>query len=234
MSDPVLVKKTDKLQGSTSMNTDFARQQMIRQQVRAWDVFDGSVLDTLTNIPRENFVPEGYEALAFADTGIPLGNGEFMMTPTVEGRLLQALELTSNDKVLEIGTGSGYLTACLARLAGTVTSIDVRANFLDAARVRLADNETDNIELLEMDGTAELPKGSFDAIAVTGSIQTQDQRYIDALAPGGRLFVVVGDAPVMEAKLIVRTDGDELRSESLFETTLGPLKNAALPPQFRF
>ena len=216
------------------MNTDFARQQMIRQQVRAWDVFDEDVLDVLASVARENFVPEGYEALAFADTEIPIGNDELMMTPTVEGRLLQALKLTGDDNVLEIGTGSGFVTACLAKLAGKVTSIDIYPDFIESARAKLAECDIDNVELLEMDGTAELPEGQFDAIAVTGSIQKFDPRFVEALAPGGRLFVVVGDAPVMEASLVVRTGDNDWQSEAIFETELEPLTNGALPPQFSF
>ncbi len=215
------------------MNTDFARQQMIKQQVRAWDVFDESVLNVLAEVPREDFVADGFESLAFADTEIPIGNGESMMTPTVEGRVLQALQVGADDNVLEIGTGSGFLTACLASLARNVTSIDIYPDFIETARARLGRCNITNVELLEMDGTAELPEGPFDAIAVTGSLQTFDSRLVDALAPGGRLFVVVGDPPVMEARRVTKTD-DGWDSEALFETELAPLTNGALPPQFSF
>ncbi len=216
------------------MNIDFARQQMIDQQVRAWTVLDSAVLDVLSAVPREEFVPGPYESMAFADMEIPLGHGEFMMTPTVEGRVLQALDLIGNEQVLEIGTGSGFLTACLAKLSGTVTSVDIHEDFVRGAARKLANAGIDNIVLRTMDATRELPGERYDAIAVTGSIESFDPRFVDALRPGGRLFVVVGSPPVMEARL-VRRDGDNgWRSETLFETSLGPLVHGTLPPQFVF
>ena len=216
------------------MNIDFARQQMIRQQVRAWDVLDEDVLDVLADLRREMFVPEGYEHLAFADTEIPLGNGQSMMTPTVEGRVLQALGLAGQENVLEIGTGSGFLTACLARLSNRVTSIDIHDDFLEPASRCLEEAEIGNVELLNLDGTKELPDGTYDAIAVTGSLQKLDERFVDALNPGGRLFAVVGDFPAMSAVCITRVDDDDWYSETLFETALSPLVHGALPRQFSF
>tara|TARA_R110002096_G_scaffold114712_2_gene248698 strand:- start:5947 stop:6597 length:651 start_codon:yes stop_codon:yes gene_type:complete len=216
------------------MNTDFARRQMINQQVRAWDVLDQNVLEGMSDVPRERFVPDGYEALAFADTEIPLGHGQCMMTPTIEGRVLQALGLAGGEEVLEIGTGSGYLTACLATLALHVTSIDIFDDFLTSAAVALEDCEIDNVELKRLDATQSLPDGTFDAIAVTGSIQTLDMRLVDALNPGGRLFVVTGDAPAMTAQRILKTDENEWQAEHIFETELLPLVNGALPRQFAF
>ena len=216
------------------MNKDFARQQMIEQQVRAWDVFDVNVLDALKEVPRELFVPEGFAALAFADSEIPIGHGQMMMTPTIEGRALQALALASGENVLEIGTGSGFLTAVLAKLSAHVTSIDIYDDFLDAARRRLEDCEIDNVDLIKMDGVKELPGGTFDAIVVTGSIQTFDSRFAEALNPGGRLFVVVGDAPAMSATRVTRFDAETWQSDTLFETDLAPLINGASPRQFSF
>jgi len=216
------------------MNKDFARQQMIDQQVRAWDVLDGLVLAGLKKVQRELFVPEGFEALAFADTEIPIGHGESMMTPTIEGRVLQALGLVGSERVLEIGTGSGFLTACLATLSTHVTSIDIYDDFIESARQRLASCEFNNADIVKMDGTVELPDGTFDAIAVTGSIQSFDSRLVDALNPGGKLFVVVGDAPAMAAMRVTRTGDGEWQSDTLFETDLPPLVNGALPPQFSF
>ena len=216
------------------MNTDFARQQMIEQQVRAWDVLDTNVLDGLKEVRRELFVPAGFEALAFADAEIPIGHGEFMMTPTIEGRFLQALALAGGESVLEIGTGSGFLTACLAKLSTHVTSIDIHDDFLDSARQRLDDCEVENVHLQKMNAMQELPEGTFDAIAVTGSIQTLDPRFVNALAPGGRLFVVVGDSPSMAATRVTRIDEDNLQSDTVFETDLVPLTNGSLPPQFSF
>ena len=207
---------------------------MIDQQVRAWTVLDPAVLDVLSAVPREGFVPEAYESMAFADTEIPLGHGEFMMTPTVEGRVLQALELRGNDHVLEIGTGSGFLTACLATLAGTVTSIDIHDDFIRDAGRKLAGAGIDNVELRTMDATRELPGDRYDAIAVTGSMEMFDPQFVDALRPGGRLFVVVGSPPVMDARLVRRTGDSDWKSESLFETRLGPLVHGTLPPRFVF
>ena len=216
------------------MNTDYARLQMVNQQVRGWNVYDEDVLDMLRSLPREDFVPAAYASLAFADIAIPLGHDEFMMTPTIEGRLLQALGLQGDESILEIGTGSGFMAACLARLGAHVTSIDIHGDFIDAARNKLEHAGIENVELLQMDATQELPDGQFDAIAVTGSIQTFDPRFVDALNPHGRLFVVVGDSPAMEAKLIERAANHDWQSISLFETDLKPLVHGALPPQVSF
>ena len=216
------------------MNTDFARQQMVSQQIRAWDVLDASVLQVISTVPREHFVPAGYKTLAFADTEIPIGHGQSMMTPPVEGRLLQALELGHNDNILEIGTGTGFLTACLASLAASVTSVDIHDDFLGMAARHLEESGIENVDFVTMDATQELPKKHYDAIAVTGSIQTFDPRYVEALRPGGRLFIVVGDAPAMDARLVRRTGDSDWRSETLFETNLTPLLHGALPPQFSF
>lgn len=216
------------------MNTEFARAKMIEQQVRAWDVLDKTVLEILASTPREDFVPAAFKPLAFADAEVPIGHGELMMTPTVEGRVLQALEIEPGDRVLEVGTGSGYLTACLAKLADSVTSIELHADLLSAASERLNAAGVDNVELLEMDAMRELPDGRFDAIAVTGSIQRFDPRFVEALLPGGRLFVVVGDAPVMDARRVRFESDNDWFSESLFETVLKPLVHGAEPPRFAF
>ena len=216
------------------MNIDYARLQMVNQQVRGWNVYDEDVLEMLKALPREDFVPEAYVALAFADMAIPIGHGESMMTPTIEGRLLQALGLDGSERVLEIGTGSGFMTACLARLSAQVTSIDIYPDFIERAADKLGDAGIDNVELLHMDAMQELPEGRFDAIAVTGSIQTFDPRFVEALDDHGRLFVVVGDAPAMEAKLIERTSEHDWHTVSLFETDLKPLVHGARPAEFSF
>ena len=216
------------------MNIDYARRQMVRQQVRGWNVYDEDVLSVLQETPREKFVPPEYAALAFADMEIPIGHGHHMMTPTIEGRVLQALGIQSDERVLEIGTGSGFLTACLARLGASVTSVEIHDDFLPGAAAALDDCEIENVELLHMNAMQELPGGHFDAIAITGSIQAFDPRFVDALKPQGRLFVVVGDAPAMKAKLILRTDQNDWETVSLFETTLEPLISGALPSQFLF
>ena len=216
------------------MDTDFARLQMVAQQVRAWNVLHPDVLQVLKTVPREQFVPAGYEVLAFADTEIPIGHEQAMMTPTLEGRVLQALKPTPEDSVLEIGTGTGFLAACLARLADTVFSIDIHDEFLGAAKANLEDSGIRNVTLLAMDAMSELPEQTFDAIAVTGSIQEFDPRLVAALNPGGRLFVVVGDGPAMDARLVTRTGDNDWRSDSLFETVLAPLVNGSKPRQFLF
>ena len=216
------------------MNTDFARQQMIKQQVRAWEVYSDDVLNVLKEVPREQFVPVGYEALAFADTEIPLAHSQFMMTPTIEGRALQALQLNGTENVLEIGTGSGFLTACLATLASRVSSVDLYEDFLHEAGPKLDAIGISNVNLLQMDATKELPDELFDAIVVTGSMQSFDPRLTEALNPDGKLFVVVGNAPAMTAKLVTKTGSNDWQTESLFETELAALVNGALPPQFSF
>jgi len=216
------------------MKSDFARQQMVDQQVRAWEVLDPDVLEVLKQVPREQFVPRDFASLAFADTEVPIGHGQVMMTPTIEGRVLQALAPQPDESVLEVGTGTGFLAACLARLSGSVTSIDIFADFLESAAANLEDAGIGNVELLEMDATRALPEDKFDAIAVTGSIQVFDPRFVMALKPNGRLFIVVGDYPVMEARLVTRGGDREWRSESIFETALKPLVNGALPPRFSF
>jgi protein-L-isoaspartate(D-aspartate) O-methyltransferase len=216
------------------MNTEIARQQMIEQQVRAWDVFDPDVLAVLAEVPRERFVPREFRALAFSDTRIPIGYGQTMMTPTLEGRILQALELDRTQKILEIGTGSGFLTACLATLSAHVTSVEIFEPLSKQAGDRLADAGIANIDLHCMDGTAELPPGRYDAIVLTGSVHRFDPRYFEALGAGGRLFVIVGDPPIMDGRLLRRIDDSNWASESLFETCLAPLINAGRPPQFVF
>ncbi len=216
------------------MDIEIAREQMIDQQIRAWDVLQPRVLKVLGEVRRERFVPETWSSLAFADTEIPLPHRESMMAPKVEGRLLQALEIEPGDRILEIGTGTGFLTACLARLGEHVVSIDCYSDFVATAGDRLREFDIVNTELLTMDAMGELPAGEFDAIAVTGSVPRFEQRFADALAMDGRLFLVIGEAPVMEALLITRTGENEWSRESLFETVLKPLRNAAPPCGFRF
>ena len=216
------------------MNTDFARRQMVQQQIRTWDVSDPSVLRVISELQREQFVPSGYEGLAFADTEIPLPHGQMMMKPIVEGRLLQALELTPEHSVLEIGTGTGFLTACLAKLSAEVSSVDVFSDFVAIAKSNLADAGIGNIELTCMDATTDLPKGQFDAVAVTGSLPVFDTRFVDAVKPGGRLFVIVGDSPVMDARIVTRIGENDWATKSLFETDVRPLLNAFRPPAFSF
>ncbi len=216
------------------MNLEQARNQMLSQQVRTWDVLDDRVLETLRRVPREKFVPAGFEDLAFADTGIPLGHGQEMMPPKLEGRLLQSLMLTRADEVLEIGTGSGYLTACLADLAGQVTSIDIYQDFVDQATERLNDLGVTNATVQQGDGLTLDAPGKYNAIAVTGSVPVVDGHFVRMLKPGGRLFIIVGQPPVMEACLITAHASGQSTSESLFETVVPALVGAQAPDSFTF
>ena len=214
------------------MNLEAARAQMLGQQIRAWEVLDDRVLRALQETPRERFVPDDYRDLAFADTEIPLAHGQAMMAPKIEGRLLQALQIEPIDEVLEIGTGSGFLTACLARLARRVLSVDIFPDFVDSARAKLAAVRCGNVELETADALQlELP-GRFDAIAVTASVPVLDDTFVRMLKPRGRLFVVVGRAPIMEARLITLQPTGDTTSQGLFETVLTPLINAERPEPF--
>jgi protein-L-isoaspartate(D-aspartate) O-methyltransferase len=210
-----------------------ARFNMIEQQIRPWDVLDQRVLDAMQIIPRENFVPEQYRSLAFADTNIPLGHDQVMMTPNVEGRLLQVLAIQPDDTILEIGTGSGYLTACLARLGRHVTSLDIEPEFTAQAEARLAAQGISNVTLETADAAGGVERGkSFDVIAVTGSLPVLQQQFHDNLNTGGRLFVISGQLPIMEALLITRVDASSWTRESLFETSIPPLLHAEVAQSF--
>ncbi len=215
------------------MDFETARYNMVEQQVRPWEVLDQAVLDRLAAIPRERFVPDDYVRLAYADTRIPLGEGDVMMPPREEARLLQALALTPRDHLLEVGTGSGYLAALAAGLARRVTTVEIAPERKARAERSLADY--DNVEVIEGDAVrgweADAP---YDAIAVTGSLPVLDDAFRRQLKPGGRLFVVVGEAPAMEACLVTRTGAADWATESLFETVLPPLVGAKRPNQFEF
>ncbi len=218
----------------TAFNFEQARHNMIEQQIRPWEVLDQRVLDVLARVPREDFVPERYRNLAFGDLAIPLGHGEFMLKPNVEGRILQALAVRPGDRVLEIGTGSGYLTACLARLAASVVSVDIVPDFIESARLKLKAHGLGQAALHAGDASGGWGEHRYDAIAVTGSVATVADHWRQSLSLGGRLFVVVGQPPVMEALLITRIGEREWLRESLFETELPPLRNAAPPRVFEF
>jgi protein-L-isoaspartate(D-aspartate) O-methyltransferase len=216
------------------MDVTYAREQMVDQQVRAWDVLDGRVLNTLREVPREKFVPEKYRDLAYADTRIPLAHGTSMMTPMQTGRLLQALKINNNDYALEVGTGSGYLTACLAHLAGKVLSLDIYEDFTDQARQLLESLGVSNVQLKTRDATTLDEENVYDVIAVTGSLPKYTDNFERALKPGGRLFVVTGTGPVMEAMLVTRIAAEKWVRDILFETSLPALVNCQAPDSFRF
>lgn len=219
----------------SDLNVEQARFNMIEQQVRTWEVLDQRVLDIMSAVPREQFVPERYRALAFADIHIPLGEGQVMMEPKLEGRLLQALGLRPTDRVLEIGTGSGYLTACLAKLAAQVVTVEMSRTLSEAARERIQALGLDNVTFRIGDGAQGWPgDGPFDAIALTGSCPQVPETYKHQLKEGGRLFVVVGEPPIMEAMLITRLGEQEWSSESLFDTKLPLLEGVQRPQHFVF
>jgi len=211
-----------------------AREAMVEQQIRPWDVLDPRVLETLSRLPREKFVADAYRTLAYADLALPIGHGETMMKPVVEGRALQALELRGGEDVLEIGTGSGFLSACLATLARSVTSIERRVEFIDPARARLAALGLANVEVEHADALTWQPAQRFDAICVTGAVDVIPTQWRDWLRPGGRMFVVRGRAPAMEAVLVnYNTDNvNAVAVQSLFETELAYLAGAAPVPEF--
>lgn len=205
-------------------NAETAKFNMIEQQIRPWEVLDNRVLSTLGQVDREDFVRDAYKGLAYADCQIPLGNGVNMLPPTIEGRLLQALLIEADDEVLEVGSGSGYLTACLAHLAKRVRSIDSNAEIIDFARTNVASYGSDNVEF-EQCGLAQIDATeAYDAIAVTRSLAAVPENLKQALKTGGRMFVVVGRSPVMQALLITRIGASEWTTQSLFETDLPRLQ----------
>ena len=214
------------------MNLEQARSQMLGQQIRAWEVLDDRVLGALGDIPRESFVPDAYRDLAFADMEIPLAHSQQMLAPKVEGRLLQALCLESSDDVLEIGTGTGFLTACLAQLASSVVSIDIYEDFSRDAKEKVEKLELGDIEFRTEDALVMGHQEQYDAIAVSGSIPNLDEHFIRMLRPGGRLFVIIGRAPVMEARVVTMHQRGDYTQESLFESVIAPLINADRPVPF--
>ena len=216
------------------MDFERARFNMVEQQVRTWEVLDQEVLDLLFVVRREEFVPPAYRTLAFADLEIPLGDGERMWTPKMEARVLQELELKSNEAVLEIGTGSGYLTALLARRAGEVVSVEINPRLLAEGRAHLAAAGVRNARLQAGDGARGWGAETYDAIVLTGSTPVLPDSWLKQLKPNGRLFAVVGDPPAMTARLTRWTAPGAIVHEDLFETVIAPLKNAPQPARFVF
>jgi protein-L-isoaspartate(D-aspartate) O-methyltransferase len=217
----------------TAFDFEQARFNMIEQQIRPWEVLDTRVLDIMLNTPREAFVPEKYRRVAFTDTEIPLGHDQTMMPPKLEGRLLQALQIKPSDAILEIGTGSGYVTACLAKLGQSVTSVEYYQDFIDQAKQALRQHDIHNVTLQKGDaGRGWSDRTRYDVVAVTGSLPELHRGFHNCLAIGGRLFVIVGRTPVMEALVFTRVAEDQWHEESLLETCVAPLVNAEPPPKF--
>jgi protein-L-isoaspartate(D-aspartate) O-methyltransferase len=217
------------------MDMEQARYNMVEQQIRPWDVLDQEVLDLLFKVRREDFVPEAHQALAFVDMEIPLGHGQSMWTPKLEARVLQELTLRPTDRVLEIGTGSGYFTALLATQAAAVVSVDIVPEFTASATRKLRAHGFENITLHSGDGARDWPdEASFDVIVLTGSTPLLSEAFYRRLNVEGRLFAIVGEAPVMQAQLITCTAPGAARSVTLFETCVAPLLNAPHPALFVF
>ncbi|TAM58157.1 MAG: protein-L-isoaspartate O-methyltransferase [Rhodanobacter sp.] len=218
-----------------AMNFEQARLNMVESQVRPWEVLDGRVLDVISRVHREDFVAPAHRQLAFADLCLPLGHGEVMMKPVLEARVLQALQLQPADKVLEIGTGSGFLTACLAGLSAHVTTVDIHADFTAAATRHLLDAGIANTSLVTGEAVnAWQPDGLFDAVVVTGAVFEIPPRWLSWLKPGGRMVVVRGLSPVQHASLMTLEGSGHYREESLFETDLPYLTHAEPPQRFVF
>ncbi len=217
------------------MDFEQARFNMVEQQVRTWEVLDERVLALFEKTQREDFVPLRYRKMAFSDMAIPLDQGESMMKPIIEGRMLQALELQSDETVLEIGTGSGFVTACLAQLAKSVLSVDIHEQFSKGAASRLKEKEIHNVEFETGDVLAGWqPEQAHDVLVVTGSVPEIPEQFMGWVNPGGRMFVVCGESPAMEARLLTKLNATEWREESLFETDLARLNNAEKAAEFEF
>ena len=215
-------------------SVETARRQMVDQQVRAWDVLDDRILETMVAVPRERFVPPAFREVAFADAEIPLGHGQVMLAPKVDGRILQAVAPMATETVLEIGTGSGFLTACLARLARQVTSLEFHEDLARGAQRVLHDLAVRNVAVEVADACRLDVVHGYDLVVVTASLPVYDPRFERALRPGGRALLVVGEAPVMQALLVTRTEGNEFLREPVFETTVPAMIGAPRPSRFNF
>ena len=214
-------------------NVEQARFNMVEQQIRPWDVLDMRVLDLLSEVKREQFVPPTHKEMAFMDTEIPLGHNVCMWQPKLEARVLQELRIQHSDQVLEVGTGSGYLTALLSRLAKKVTSVEIVPELRAFAEKNLAARRIDNVALVLGDAAQGWP-GSYDVIVLTGSTPVLPEAFRKSLNTGGRLFAIIGDAPAMQAKLITCVAPGVFESKTLFETSIAPLQNALQPKRFVF
>jgi protein-L-isoaspartate(D-aspartate) O-methyltransferase len=219
----------------TQLNYEQARRLMIEQQIRTWEVLNRNVLDLITCVHREDFIPDEYRQLAFADVQLPLGHNQITMTPKLEARLLQAVNIRETDKVLEIGTGCAYLTALLAKSSCHTMSVDIFPEFTRNAEKKLSSHGINNVTLDTGDGVNGWDKSNtYDVIVVTGSVPELDPCFQEQLCLNGRLFVIVGKSPVMDGLLITRVGGNEWSNEVLFETDLPPLIGAHLTDNFSF
>ena len=230
------------------MNPDFtnvenARSKMIEQQIRPWNVLDPNILTLLAELPRERFVPRSHRHLAFVDMELPLAHDQVMLAPKVEARLLQELSLLPSDRVLEIGAGSGYMAALMARQAAEVISVEKYESLALMARQSLSEAGISNVEVLQANGLAEDSRWSrsmFDAIVLSGAVEKIPDHLLRQLNPGGRMVAIVGSVPVMQAILVERikptgsSPASSLRQAVLFETVTKPLEDAAKIPRFRF
>ena len=217
------------------MNLEQARHNMVEQQIRTWEVLDQDVLDLLYAVPREEFVPAAYRNLAFSDFEVPIGEGERMWPPKLEARVLQELAVQRSERVLEVGTGSGYLTVLLAHRAAQVYTVEIRPALAELGRANFARHGRDNVIAEVGDGALGYAKWApYDVIVLTGSTPLVPQSVLDSLAPGGRLFAVVGDAPAMAARIFTCVAPGAVRSVDLFETVVAPLVHCAQPSRFQF
>jgi protein-L-isoaspartate(D-aspartate) O-methyltransferase len=217
------------------LNIEIARHNMVEQQVRPWEVLDQRVLDLIARSPRDEYVPAKYRSVAYADLFLPLGQGQTMLTPKLEARMLQELEIGPTDRILEIGTGSGYFTSLLAAMGAHVYSVDIYPEFVDAARAKLAAHGVQNVTLETGDAARGWNQhGPYDVIAITGSMPELPDEFVKSLAHGGRLMAFLGKSPVMEAVRIRRLGGENLERTSIFETDVPALVNAYEPAKFIF
>jgi protein-L-isoaspartate(D-aspartate) O-methyltransferase len=219
----------------TAINIESARYNMVVSQIRIGSVLDDRILELVGRGPRQDFVPDALRNLAFVDMQIPLGHGEVMMAPLVEARLLQELMIKPSDQILEIGTGSGYMTWLLAQLGAKVRSVEIRAEFTPRAAQKLAAHGAHNVELDIGDGARGWEKHApYDVILVTGSLPMLPEEFKKQLTVGGRLIAIVGQSPAMEAQRITRVTETSFDTRGLFETDLPPLQNALSPSAFVF
>lgn len=219
----------------TVLNFDLARHNMLLQQVRPWLVINEHVLNAMEQIPRENFVPDAYRNVSYADIEIPLPHNEHMLFPRIEGRMLEAVEINSNERALLIGAGSGYLAALMGKLASSVTAIEINPDLASLAKENIDKLSLSNISIKEADASQPIEDNrGFDVIILSGSIPEFTQHFLDSLRVGGRLFAVIGTSDAMTATLVTRISAADWQQRELFDTVLSPLHNFTSTPPFTF